>query len=99
MGMGVDVKEATVVSYITCPSCGAEVKIVDLTEAWPGRKRLSCPSCGGDLGVYGHTALAEELTSTPVTCPSCGAALTLTVSSFAHRNVEQYCPKCGAAAC
>ena len=99
MGMGVAIKEVTVVSFITCPSCGVEVKIIDLGEPVFGRKALVCPSCGADLGVMGHFAELEKLTSTFIDCPSCGIRLELTVSSFPHHNVEQYCPACGAPAC
>jgi len=101
MGMGVDIKEVTVISYIICPSCGVEVEIIDLGELplIPPRKRLYCPSCGVDLGVDGHYARLEKLTSQFIDCPSCGIRLELTVSSFPHKNVEQYCPACGAVAC
>jgi len=99
MGMGVDIKEVTVVSYITCPSCEIEVKVIDLGEAVWGRKRLFCPSCGADLGVDGHHTLLEKLTSQSIDCPGCGIRLELTVSSFPHKNMEQYCPACGVAAC
>lgn len=65
---------------------------------------LSCPHCGLSLGVEGIKG-SQEIVEVPevitphiVTCPKCHSKLELSISSFANKNTQQYCPVCGQAA-
>jgi len=62
---------------------------------------LSCPHCGlalEEAGIKGSEEIVdvpEVITPVIVTCSKCSSKLELSVSSFANKNIQQYCPVCG----
>ena len=105
MGQGVVINENPYVQTVTCPNCGSllivlvEIPPFDFPFMEPTKSLQYCKVCGADLGIegYGHGIL-DQTTPQAINCPSCGAALVLYVSPTAERNVDQYCPVCGAVA-
>jgi len=107
MGQGVMIMENPYVETVTCPNCGS--LLIVATELTPFVEDLPwieltkspqyCKVCGADLGIegYGHGIL-DQTTPQAINCPSCEAALILYVSPTAERNVDQFCPVCGAVA-
>jgi len=107
MGQGVTIAEYPYVQTVTCPNCGSLLQVmIEWPEGitpppWviPTKSEQFCKVCGADLGIegYGH-AVIDETTPQQINCPNCGAALVLYVSPTAERNVDQFCPVCGAVA-
>ncbi len=65
---------------------------------------LTCPHCGLSLGIEGIKG-SEEIIEEPevitphiVICQGCGSRLELSISSIANKNIQQFCPVCGAPA-
>ena len=106
MGQGVVITENPYIQAVTCPNCGSMLNVlVELFEEFdwpwiePTKSLQYCKVCGADLGIegYGH-AVIDKTSPNTIACPNCGAALVLYTSPTAGRNVDQFCPVCGALA-